>query len=175
MDSVCKVIGCERPVYVVSHGLCSLHYNRLLTYGTVEPDLQRIVGDDERRFLSKVSKSDGCWMWTGGSRTAQGYPLFSVNRRNVMAHRWAYEQYVGEISDGHQIDHLCRVIDCVRPDHLESVTQAENRRRQAIANRKDRRCEVAGCDLPYRCSGMCRKHYAAEIYRQGKGSRSRSS
>lgn len=30
---------------------------------------------------------------------------------------------------GMQIDHLCRNHDCVNPEHLEVVTQAENMRR----------------------------------------------
>jgi hypothetical protein len=36
---------------------------------------------------------------------------------------------VGEIPEGMQIDHLCRVRNCVNPDHLEPVTSAENTRR----------------------------------------------
>jgi len=31
-----------------------------------------------------------------------------------------------EIAPGMQVDHLCRNRRCVRPDHLEVVTQAEN-------------------------------------------------
>jgi len=33
---------------------------------------------------------------------------------------------VGEIPEGLQIDHLCRVPACVRPDHLEVVTPRIN-------------------------------------------------
>jgi len=47
----------------------------------------------------------------------------------VKAHRWAYETCVGSINDGLQIDHLCRVRECVNPDHLQPVTHAENMRR----------------------------------------------
>jgi hypothetical protein len=31
------------------------------------------------------------------------------------------------------LDHLCRRCECVRPDHLEAVTNAENIRRGAAA------------------------------------------
>jgi hypothetical protein len=49
----------------------------------------------------------------------------------------AYEWLVGPIPDGFQIDHLCRVRNCVAPDHLEAVTQQENLRRgEAGANNK---------------------------------------
>jgi hypothetical protein len=36
---------------------------------------------------------------------------------------------VGAIPDDLQIDHLCRVTQCVNPDHLEAVTARENGRR----------------------------------------------
>lgn len=45
------------------------------------------------------------------------------------AHRLAYERAKGAIPAGLQIDHLCRVRECVNPDHLEAVSQRENIRR----------------------------------------------
>ena len=43
-----------------------------------------------------------------------------------MAHRRAWEEAVGPIPDGMQIDHLCRTRDCINVDHLEVVTPWEN-------------------------------------------------
>lgn len=77
------------------------------------------------RFWSKVEKTDGCWLWTG-SRSTGGYGYFYLNGRNSPAHRVAYEMLVGPIPAGLQIDHLCRVRNCVNPAHLEPVTQREN-------------------------------------------------
>jgi hypothetical protein len=59
----------------------------------------------------------------------KGYGAFMVGGRNVRVHRWAYETLVGPIPDGLVIDHLCRVRNCVNPDHLEPVTHRENIRR----------------------------------------------
>lgn len=43
-----------------------------------------------------------------------------------MAHRVAFELWVGEIPPGLVLDHTCRVRHCVAPEHLEAVTQVEN-------------------------------------------------
>jgi hypothetical protein len=37
-----------------------------------------------------------------------------------------YEQSVGLIPDGLELDHLCEQVSCIRPDHLEPVTHAVN-------------------------------------------------
>lgn len=81
------------------------------------------------RFLSKVSKTPECWVWTAFI-THDGYGLFNdENHKRVRAHRFAYQMFVGEIPLGLDIDHLCRVRKCVRPDHLQAVSHQENIRR----------------------------------------------
>jgi hypothetical protein len=67
----------------------------------------------------------GCWLWIGG-RDRDGYGKFSVKRRSVRAHRFSYEQFIGPIPEGLLPDHLCRTRSCVRPDHLELVTEQVN-------------------------------------------------
>jgi hypothetical protein len=44
-------------------------------------------------------------------------------------HRVAYELAKGPIPAGMQIDHLCRVLTCCNPAHLEAVTPRTNVRR----------------------------------------------
>jgi HNH endonuclease len=80
------------------------------------------------RFMSKVCKQpDGCWIWQGN---AVGSPLkygaFWFDGRDVKAHRWSYEHFVGPIPAGLTLDHLCRVPLCVNPEHLEPVPLREN-------------------------------------------------
>lgn len=50
-----------------------------------------------------------------------------------MAHRVYWERENGPVPSGLELDHLCRNPTCVRPDHLEAVTHAENIRRSARA------------------------------------------
>ena len=80
------------------------------------------------RFMSKVEISDGCWLWTG-ALTKSGYAVFQFEDYPWRGHRWSYTHFVGPIPDGLVLDHLCRVRRCVRPEHLEAVTLAENIRR----------------------------------------------
>lgn len=79
----------------------------------------------EARFWAKVEQTDTCWLWTAATRS--GYGKFNAGGRvYVTAHRWSYEQLHGAVPVGLVLDHLCRVKNCVRPSHLEAVTQAEN-------------------------------------------------
>ena len=79
------------------------------------------------RFWSKVHQTPcgGCWLWTA-STNWRGYGEFRLEGKNRAAHRLAYESEVGPIPDGYEIDHLCRVRNCVNPAHLEAVTHREN-------------------------------------------------
>jgi hypothetical protein len=80
-------------------------------------------------FWSKVDiNPEGCWLWTGWIGD-QGYGLIddrAYSGHVLRAHRVAYEMRIGPIPEGFQLDHLCRVRHCVRPDHLEVVTNREN-------------------------------------------------
>lgn len=87
------------------------------------------------RFFAKVQPAtdgSGCLLWIGAKTTSKkdmdGYGVFYADGRYIPAHRWLLERAYG-IPAGLQVDHLCRVPSCVRPSHLEIVTQAENLRR----------------------------------------------
>lgn len=75
-----------------------------------------------------------CWIWIYG-RTGSGYGGYPVGRRVVQAHRVIYEREVGPIPEGLELDHLCRVRECVNPDHLEPVTSAQNAYRSPLRTR----------------------------------------
>jgi hypothetical protein len=88
---------------------------------------------EEQRFISKIQYTETCWLWCGGKKAA-GYGHFGVKRSGrwgkVIAHRHAYEIWVGPIPSNYEIDHLCHTRGCVRPDHLQAVTVTENRARR---------------------------------------------
>jgi hypothetical protein len=78
-----------------------------------------------KRFMAKVEITLTCWLWKGASQS-NGYGRFDVDGRTTYAHRTSYEHFVGAIAEGLTLDHLCRTRLCVRPDHLEPVTNKEN-------------------------------------------------
>ena len=82
----------------------------------------------DSKFERYVDRRSGCWIWAG-HRYSNGYGAISHERKQVLAHRWSYERFVGPIPAGLVIDHLCRNKSCVNPEHLEPVTSRENSRR----------------------------------------------
>ena len=96
---------------------------------------------DETTFWNHVDRDpSGCWLWTA-STSGGGYGQFNVaGLATRQAHRLAYEHHAGPIPEGLVLDHLCRVRNCVNPDHLEVVTQAENNRRAAAVRLKVTHC-----------------------------------
>jgi hypothetical protein len=105
------------------------------------------------RFEQKIERvpESGCWVWT--SATCQkGYGLFWFDGKPRKAHRVAYELYVGEITPGLVIDHVCRVRCCVNPDHLRVVTFRENTfapNSQAPAKKNAEKTACPKCSGPY--------------------------
>lgn len=83
------------------------------------------------RFWLKVAKQpNGCWEWQGAClHGGTSYGVFGYQGKNVLAHRFAYEELKGAIPSGYELDHLCRNKRCVNPDHLEVVTRSENTKR----------------------------------------------
>lgn len=90
------------------------------------------------RFWARVDITcpDKCWNWTGG-RIGTGYGVATVScRKQVKAHRVAYEYANGPIKPrpgphGTVIRHKCDNRLCCNPSHLEEGTQADNMRDMA--------------------------------------------
>ena len=78
--------------------------------------------------LAHKAMESTCLVWVGATNNL-GYGIVHIDGRRELAHRIAYEAAFGPIPDGLVIDHKCRVRCCIKPEHLEAVTQAENIRR----------------------------------------------
>lgn len=85
------------------------------------------------RFWQKIQLHGECWIWVG-YRTPRGYGRFWWEGAARRAHRVTYAVLIGD--PGESLDHTCRNVSCVRPEHLEPVTVLENCTRQAEAKRE---------------------------------------
>ena len=88
-----------------------------------------------KKAIKNIKKVKGCWEWQG-SKNGGGYGVLERNNKRLAAHRFFYENIVGKIPTGLEIDHLCRNRKCVNPKHLEPVTHSENVRRGCLAHPK---------------------------------------
>lgn len=79
---------------------------------------------DKSLFMNKVRKTEGCWLWKGYI-TGPGYGAVTFPGHSgwFRAHRVSYMLFVGELTQGLVIDHICRNKKCVNPSHLRQVSQ----------------------------------------------------
>lgn len=86
------------------------------------------VTEAMNRFLDKVvpEPNTGCWIWSGMCSRKHRYGYFWYSGVNVLAHRWIWQQTNGAIPASFDIDHICRVRECVNPRHLRAVTRRDN-------------------------------------------------
>lgn len=135
-----------------------------------------------KRFFDKVEISDdGCWLWTGQLR--HGYGRYWDGSKQTAAHRAAYAAVYGPIASGLVCDHLCRNKRCVRPDHLEAVTQqvnvqrGESPQKTSERNRSATHCKAGHEFTPEntyqakdgrRACMECRRQWSRKYYHQAK-------
>lgn len=129
----CEYDNCTNKYY--AKGYCSKHYTRVIRHG--DPAIYRVTPPTpSQRFWARVNKYGPCsppaigvcWIWEG-RKNPDGYGCFDYEHTPVLAHRFSFTEVYGDVPEGLQLDHLCRVRHCVNPSHLEAVPQLENVRR----------------------------------------------
>ncbi len=69
------------------------------------------------RFLNKIKKTSGCWLWTGSIKQ-NGYGAFRYKNKTIYAHRFSWELHTGKIPNKKWVLHKCDNPPCVNPSHL---------------------------------------------------------
>lgn len=81
-----------------------------------------------KRFEDRVMPVpySGCWIWMLGL-TSAGYGQFGIGTdKSVLAHRFSFEAFIGEIPKGMLVCHHCDTPACCNPDHLFLGSHKDN-------------------------------------------------
>jgi len=88
--------------------------------------------EDRLRWHGWDITSSGCWEWRG-VRSGKGYGNVHLDGKLRIAHRVAYEVWIGPIPEGLNVLHRCNNPPCINPAHLRAGTQADNMDDRALA------------------------------------------
>lgn len=145
--TTCSIEGCEKSVF--SRTWCTTHWGRWQRMGDPVatkrslgipaagwvPPLEHVLAN--ARHVPSLLGTD-CWI-RDRCVNRNGYTTVRVAHVDRPTHRFVYEQLVGPIPEGLDLDHVCHGADetcdrgvacphrrCVNPAHLEPVTHREN-------------------------------------------------
>lgn len=81
---------------------------------------------DIKIFMSKIHKTDTCWIWIYG-KTGANYGHFLYKNKDMLSHRFSWMIYnKKQIPKGFQICHHCDNPPCCNPTHLFLGTPKQN-------------------------------------------------
>ncbi len=103
----------------------------------------KITEQDALRFESKIAKSEGCWLWTGGTISkvpGRDYGRFVAGGKKLLAHRVSYQIANGRLPKRKEICHSCDCPRCVNPGHLFAGTHLVNMRDMFAKGRREHAC-----------------------------------
>lgn len=132
VKEACSIDDCDRALYC--KGLCSKHYARLRQHGDPLKVIhsseirhpsrppERVLSDFKERLLRTPT---GCLEWLA-ARDVNGYGRVSWKGRTQLAHRVAYQLFVGAIPAERNVCHRCDNPPCCEPSHLFLGSQTDN-------------------------------------------------
>lgn len=86
------------------------------------------------KYAHRVRVEGECWLWVVPEGYKSPYPAFL----HGMAYRVIYEELVGPVEKGMDIDHKCHNNFCVRPAHLRQITRRQNMENRRGAHKNNR-------------------------------------
>jgi hypothetical protein len=122
-------------------------------------------------FEEKLEElENGCIIFTGFVNKG-GYGRFRIKGKNILAHRYAFEKYYGELSKDICVLHKCDNRRCCNPTHLFLGSRGDNNMDRAIKNRSacgesNGRSKLTQSDVIYiiMMKGKITQHNLAKMY-----------
>lgn len=116
------------------------------------------------RFLSKIKKSENCWLWVG-SKKKSGYGIFCLFGKSLNAHRVSFSHFKTTLLPGHLVLHTCNNPSCVNPEHLILGDQTENMRHKVESGRHHNKNKTH-CKRGHKLAGKNLSIVSATKYRR---------
>lgn len=98
----------------------------------------------KKLLLRVVIDHNGCWIWQGYVH-GNGYGYIKQKCKKILIHKIFFMLHKGIVPKGMCLDHICRIRRCVNPEHLRTVTRAQNNVENSISpsaiNKAKTRCK----------------------------------
>lgn len=127
--------------------------------------------------MSKINESTGCWEWIGSLKgktklTQYGNMVIGSRtnntRKSVSAHRYSYEIFNGDITNGLWVLHRCDNPKCVNPEHLFLGTRKDNTDDRQYKNRNKPNIGELNPNCKHKLEEI---NKIKELYKNGKSMR----
>lgn len=121
--------------------------------------------DYRRGFFKNIkfySDPRVCWVWKGSIHHT-GYGIHFIKKRQLLAHRYSFEYFVGSIPPRYVVHHSCQTKGCVNPRHLRLISHSEHSRRHSTKSICKNGHPLEGDNIYYNKQGhkscqVCRNH-----------------
>lgn len=122
--------GCRRRVSIASSTRIAhtRFYGEPIRYIRGHSPVKSVYKPGPRYIEEDRGYKTPCWIWQL-STFPSGYGQAHRKSHPCRAHKLYYEQTFGPVPKGKHLHHMCQVLTCVNPYHLEPLSFTEHRRR----------------------------------------------